>query len=68
MKKNSDKGKKEVKGNLLKTKDVAHILDVSPDDVIELARKGKIRAHKKGRFWCIWFADAVAYQKKTANS
>jgi len=28
---------------LLRSKDVAHILDCSPNDVIELARRGKIK-------------------------
>lgn len=45
-------------------KDVAHLLDVSPDDVVDLARKGKLRAIKVGRFWRFRFADVVAYQRK----
>ena len=36
------------KETLLKSKDVAHVLDLSPDDVIWLARKGKLRAVKRG--------------------
>jgi len=43
---------------------VAHLLDVSPDDVVDLARKGKLRAIKVGRFWRFRFADVVAYQRK----
>jgi len=39
--------------NELRTKDVAHVLDCSPDDVIEMCRKGKLQAFKVGRFWRI---------------
>lgn len=31
--------------------DVAKILDMSPDDVAALARKGILRGRKKGRQW-----------------
>ena len=41
---------------LLRSKDVAHILDISPDEVIELARKGELKGEKRGRFW--WFSEA----------
>jgi excisionase family DNA binding protein len=50
--------------SLLRSKDVAHILDCSPDDVIELARRGKIRAEKQGRFWRFRERDITAYVKK----
>jgi len=50
--------------NSLRSKDVAHILDMSPDDVIELARKGKLDAHKSGRFWRFKLKDVTAYQKR----
>ena len=49
---------------LLRSKDVAHILDCSPDDVIELARRGKINASKQGRFWRFREKDITAYVKK----
>jgi excisionase family DNA binding protein len=49
---------------LLDSKDVAHILDMCPDDVIELARKGELRATKPGRFWRFRFKDAMAYKRK----
>ena len=52
------------KENLLRSKDVAHILDCSPDDVIELARRGKLGASKQGRFWRFKPNDVVAYKKK----
>jgi excisionase family DNA binding protein len=49
---------------VLRSKDVAHILDMSPDDVIELARSGKIKATKKGRFWRFQERDITAYVRK----
>ncbi len=51
------------KESLLRSKDVAHILDCSPDDVIELARRGKLRASKQGRFWRFRYSDIVTYKK-----
>ncbi|MFN7952677.1 MAG: helix-turn-helix domain-containing protein [bacterium] len=35
----------------LSSRDVAVLLDLSPDDVNELARRGEIPAFKQGRFW-----------------
>jgi hypothetical protein len=52
------------KEKLLRSKDVAHILDCSPDDVILLARKGKLRALKQGRFWRYRYADVMVYKKR----
>jgi len=48
----------------LRSKDVAHLLDCSPDDVIELARRNKLRAQKKGRFWRFSIADVEAFKKR----
>ena len=45
------KRKKRTEEKLLNSKEVAHILDLSPDDVIMLARKKKLPATKIGRFW-----------------
>jgi len=45
------KKKKKDNDEYLGSKDVAWILDLSPDDVIELAHRGKIDASKQGRFW-----------------
>ena len=36
---------------LLKSKDVAHILDCSPDDVHLLVHRGDLKGTKVGRFW-----------------
>jgi excisionase family DNA binding protein len=56
------------KETFLRSKDVAHILDCSPDDVILLARKGKLRALKQGRFWRYRNADVTAYKKRLGRS
>jgi len=49
---------------LLRSKDVAHILDCSPDDVIALARNERLPAIKVGRFWKFRYADVAAYKRK----
>ena len=48
----------------LGTKDVAHILDMSPDDVIELARSKKLKATKQGEFWRFNLADVERYKRR----
>lgn len=52
---------------MLNSKKVAHILDCSPDDVLDLARKGKIKATKQGRFWRFLEKDVAAYARKLAR-
>ena len=47
----------------LRSKDVAHILDCSPDDVVLLARSGRLPATKKGRFWRFGTIDVVEYKR-----
>jgi excisionase family DNA binding protein len=49
---------------LLTSREVAHILDLSPDDVIDLARRRKLRAIKQGRFWRFGQADIMAYKRR----
>ena len=49
---------------LLKSKQVAWILDCSADDVILFAQKGKLKASKQGRFWRFREADAIAFKKR----
>ena len=56
------------KTSLLGSKDVAWILDCSPDDVIELARKEKLKATKQGRFWRFQETDVLAYKKRLART
>lgn len=55
------------KDNLLRSKDVAHILDLPPDDVIYLARKGKLRGVKEGKYWKFRLRDVTYYQKRAAK-
>ena len=52
---------------LLRSKDIAHLLDIAPDDVLVLARKGKLKGNKDGRFWKFRLSDVKAYQKKNEN-
>lgn len=47
----------------LRSKDVAHIFDCSPDDVIELARKGVLEARKEGRLWKFRKSDVLKYKR-----
>jgi len=56
------------KVKILKSREVAYILDCSPDDVIMLARKGKLRAKKEGKYWLYRYADVMRYQKKIATA
>jgi len=56
----------KAKEKLLKSRDVAWILDCSPDDVIALARKGKLRAVKNGAWW-FREADVITYKRKQAT-
>lgn len=51
-------------GYVLRSRDVAHILDCSPDEVIELAQSRKLKATKEGRFWKYRPEDVVAYKKR----
>ena len=48
---------------ILRSRDVAHILDCSPDEVIELAQSRKLKAIKKGRLWRYRAKDVLAYRK-----
>lgn len=58
------KKKKKDNDEFLGSRDVAWILDLSPDDVIELAHRGKINASKQGRFWRFRAKDIMAYVKQ----
>ena len=49
---------------LLRSKDVAHILDCSPDEVVELAKAGKLKAEKQGRLGRFRRADVMAYMRR----
>jgi hypothetical protein len=52
---------------LLTTRDVAIILDCMPDEVIMLARAGKIRATKQGKYWKFLSKDITAYKKRVGK-
>ena len=51
----------------LKSKEVAHLLDICPDDVIYLARKEKLKGIKKGKYWEFKFRDVQDYRKQRAK-
>ena len=48
---------------LLNSKEVAEILDMSPDTVNELARKSVLPAFKRGRQWRFRTRDIVSYKR-----
>jgi excisionase family DNA binding protein len=50
-------------GHYLRARDVARILDMSPDHVLELARSGKLRGEKQGRWWRFSLDAVEAYRK-----
>jgi excisionase family DNA binding protein len=55
------------KGYDLRTKDVAHILDLSPDEVVELIHKKRLRAIKVGQIWRYSLEDVEAYKRTTGK-
>jgi excisionase family DNA binding protein len=48
----------------LRSRDVAQLLDLTPDEVVQLAQSGKLRATKVGRLWRYRLADVIAYRKR----
>ncbi len=48
----------------LRSKDVAHILDCSPDDVYRVMEKGDMQGIKRGRFWLFRYEDVIAYKER----
>ena len=56
------------KEELLEPKTVARILDSTPDEVIQLARRGELKATKMGRVWRYRRADVMAFKRKQENS
>ena len=52
----------------LGTKDVAWILDLSPDDVVGLAKRHKLPATKAGRFWRFRADDVEKYKEQQQKS
>jgi excisionase family DNA binding protein len=49
---------------LLNSKEVAEILDLSPDTVNELARKSVLPAFKRGRQWRFRKRDIASYKRQ----
>jgi excisionase family DNA binding protein len=54
----------ETEDSLLNSKDVAEILDCSPDTVNELARKSVLPAFKKGRQWRFRKRDIASFKRQ----
>jgi excisionase family DNA binding protein len=49
---------------LLRPRDVAHILDCCPDDLYPLIYTGEIKAEKVGRLWKFRMEDVMDYKKR----
>ena len=47
--------------NILKTRDLAYLLDMSPDAVNDLARKGVLKGYKSGNQWRFRRKDIERY-------
>jgi excisionase family DNA binding protein len=54
----------DVEDSLLNSKEVADILDCSPDSVNELARKSILPAFKKGRQWRFRKRDITSFKRQ----
>jgi excisionase family DNA binding protein len=54
----------DAEDTLLNSKDVAEILDCSPDTVNELARKSILPAFKKGRQWRFRKRDITSFKRQ----
>jgi len=49
---------------LLRPRDVAHILDCCPDDLYPLIYAGEIKAEKVGRLWKFRLEDVMDYKNR----
>ncbi|TMB20874.1 MAG: helix-turn-helix domain-containing protein [Deltaproteobacteria bacterium] len=54
----------DVEDNLLNSKEVAELLDCSPDTVNELARKSILPAFKRGRQWRFRKRDITSFKRQ----
>ncbi len=54
----------DVEDSLLNSKEVAEILDCSPDSVNELARKSVLPAFKRGRQWRFRKRDITSFKRQ----
>jgi excisionase family DNA binding protein len=48
----------------LRATEVARMLNMSTDDVLELARRGKLKGEKQGHRWRFSLVAVEAYKKK----
>jgi excisionase family DNA binding protein len=55
------------KEEFLEPETVAGILDRTPEEVIQLARSGELKATKMGRLWKFRPADVMAYKRETGE-
>ncbi len=56
------------KQTLFRSIDVAHILDISPDDVLNLRRRGLLKGVRyKAKGWRFREADVMVYKKKMGD-
>lgn len=51
--------------NLLRARDVAHLLDCSPDDLYPLINTGALKACKVGRLWKFRLEDVLTYKEQS---
>jgi excisionase family DNA binding protein len=49
---------------LLRPRDVAHILDCSPDDLYPIINSGELKASKVGRLWKFRLEDVLSYKDR----
>jgi len=54
----------EIDKVFLRSKDVAQVLDCSPDDLYDVIAKGDMPAIKRGRYWLFRYEDVMAYKKQ----
>jgi excisionase family DNA binding protein len=52
----------------LRSKDVAEILDCTPDDVYDVISSGDVPAIKRGKFWLFRYEDVMAYKDREAKN
>ena len=55
------------KETLFKSRDVAFMLDCPPDDVAVLARQGKLKGRRTGRYWKFRLSDIEAYKREETS-
>ncbi len=54
--------------NILKTRDIAVLLDMSPDAVNDLARKGSLKGFKSGNQWRFRRKDVERFLERMERS